>query len=346
MPRTTRHFTIILGAGASKAANVGRRTPPLDFEFISEAFELFNTVGRGRAGVADWRKLKGKLKSAGIKADSSLKRMRLEQLSTYLEARANMPSLQHAAGAPAHYEKALIALSHVICRTLEEMNGTKPCDLHKQLFNYVDPKCVLTFNYDLIADQTLMKMGRLAWHTKRYCGGSLKIATGNSSYFRPRPKRRLRRSIPLLKLHGSINWATHERGGGYSLFARWPLEGDLRYPRPPTKPLIVAPVASKIEIQLSLRQLWQEASKQLRMSPGWIIWGYSFPDLDTITKVLFRTALARNRRPKPLIIINPDGGVVGRIKDALGTKVKVQHFTSVERFLFDSEVLVFNNQNV
>ncbi len=344
MPIKLKNYSIILGAGASKGADVGDRSPPLDSEFLSQAFSLFNKSGRGAAGISDWRDLKKKLKSAGIKTDASLKRMKLEQLSTYLEARANMPALQHSAGKPAKYSKAMTALAQVICRTLEATNGTRHCPIHESLFKLTNPTCIITFNYDLIADQTLVGMNKLAWHKKIYCGGSLRIFRGSRSYTQSRPNRRSRGCVPLLKLHGSMNWVAHQRGGNHSLYTRGPSEKDIRYPSPPPHPLIVAPVASKIEIRKdSLLDIWKEAGRLLRKSPGWIIWGYSFPDLDTVTRVLFRTAIARNRKPKPVIVINPDAGVVDRIKDTLGDKVRVRHFPSIERLLLEQRVLEFSD---
>src|SRR5262245_23728294 len=118
-----------------------------------------------------------------------------------------MPSLQAKVGRPADYAKALIALTDVICRTLWKSNGTKACRLHRMLFESINPKAVVSFNYDLIADQTLVAMRRLAWHREEYAGGGLKIRQiENKGYTRARPVRKMPKAVPLLKLHGSMNW--------------------------------------------------------------------------------------------------------------------------------------------
>jgi hypothetical protein len=101
----------------------------------------------------------------------------------------------------------------------------------------------------------------------------------------------------------------------------------------------VPPVASKIQIaQPELGKQWKAAVKLLKDAPSWVIWGYSFPPTDTIAHVLFRTALARHRKAKPVLVLNPDSGVAGRVKDVC-RKVRVERYGSVERFLLDEQRL-------
>jgi hypothetical protein len=140
-------------------------------------------------------------------------------------------------------------------------------------------------------------------------------------------------------LHGSINWEAHTTGGGFSLLCSAKPDGSLRYPGPPTNPLVVPPVAAKLDIRAgALRTSWTRAAKLLRDAPGWIVWGYSFPQTDTVTQVLCRTALARNKKPKRVVVINPDVGVGSRMNELLA-KVRVESWLSIERFLFDLEGL-------
>lgn len=334
-------YAIILGAGASCGAAVGQSAPPLDAEFLAVAQRVMGS-GKKKRGDPDkmaWVALCGALKKAGIRK-SEISTYRLELLSTYLEARANMPSLQHKVGSPADYEKALEELANVICRTLVRTNGTKACLLHRALFETVSPHCIVNFNYDLIADQTLQLMNSLSWAKNSYAGTSLYITpqTGKP-YTRQVPDRRFRNSISYLKLHGSINWQAHERGRSFSLtVSEMPIANTLlQYSGPPPKPMVVPPVAAKMDIRSgSIRDLWKSAAASLRSAPGWIIWGYSFPTTDTVTQVLCRTALGKNKKPKPVIIINPDLSVGHRVKTILNNvRIKGQ-WNSVERFLFDA----------
>lgn len=332
-------YAVILGAGASFGASVGRTAPPLDGPFLAVARQVLK---KNSADKKAWRKLVGSLEKAGIR-DQDISNYRLEQLSTYLEARANMPSLQAKVGKPADYTKALEQLSQVICRTIEQTNGTKSCPIHRAVFDRVNPGCVITFNYDLIADQTLLAMDKLSWSKKEYAGSSLIIQPSSGKpYNSKKPKHRLPDAIRYLKLHGSINWQAHKKGDGFSLtLGGLPdTSKQFYYPGPPEDPMVVPPVAAKMQIRRgAIRELWSSASTALRTAPGWIIWGYSFPLTDTVTQVLCRTALAKHKKPKPIIVINPDMGVSERIRGVL-QKVRVRnHWSSVERFLLDAEAI-------
>jgi hypothetical protein len=136
------------------------------------------------------------------------------------------------------------------------------------------------------------------------------------------------------------------RGDGFRLSGCRLPENDrqpFNYLRVPTNPYIIPPVAAKIEIkQAQLRLRWGQAVRHLHDAPGWIMWGYSFPPTDTISQVLFRTALARNRKPKPVIVINPDASVANRVVEVC-RKVTVKHYSSIERFLMDEDVLDFSD---
>ena len=334
-----RRFAIILGAGASHGALGTKKRPPLDTDFLATARRVLCKSGRRDLGAVAWGDLREALEAAGLR-ESDVIKGRLEHLSTYLEARVNMPGIQHGAGRPADYAKALTALLRVICFTLVRTGGTEACPLHRALFELVEPSCVLTFNYDLIADQSIQALNRLSWYGKSYCGSSISVnAATQKRYLRPPPIKRLRNVIPLMKLHGSIHWQAHKRGGGFNLWLDEIPDASLIYSTPPDRPLVVPPVAAKMTIQKgSLRRFWSQAAKHLREAPGWIIWGYSFPKTDTVTHMLCREALTSNRRPKPVIVINPDPGVAENVKASL-RKIRVLHWVSVERFLLDHHKL-------
>lgn len=115
---------VILGAGASRGARVdGQRTPPLDTEFLSVAGNVFRHLrgnGRNRKPVRAWREFQTHLSAAGLKYEE-IKSWRLEQLSTFLEARSNLPGLQLSAGRPRKYAQALAKLKEVVGHTLVKL---------------------------------------------------------------------------------------------------------------------------------------------------------------------------------------------------------------------------------
>jgi hypothetical protein len=342
-----RRGVIILGAGASKGARVtGKRTPPLDGDFLDTAAEYFSRKrarGKGRAQVKVWNDFGRRLRSAHLDF-SEIRHWRLEQLSTFLEARANLTGMQLNQGRPREHANALEALKVVVCHVLQVQGGTYSCDLHKALFRLVAPRAVLSFNYDIIADQSLAELGLLNWRSAQYrCARVAAVPTSNTrtktKYVALHAKRNAG-GIPLLKLHGSMHYEELLRGPGFRLSGvALPnaQTAGFNYLRVPSRPFLIPPIASKIGIaQLALRERWYAALDHLHDAPLWILWGYSFPITDTISQVLFRTALSNNRKSKPVIVINPDASVVARVREVC-RKVNIEYYPSMERFLMDNK---------
>ena len=345
-----RHAVIVLGAGASKGARVaGGKTPPLDTNFLEIASDYFrgkHARGQNKDKVEAWARFKSHLRRAGIEF-SAVKGWRLEQLSIFLEARASLKGLQLGPGRPRNLQKALEALKVLVCHVLQSEGGTRACDLHKKLFELVNPSTVISFNYDLIADQSMIEVGLLDWKSREYRGAKYaSIPTEHGTLYRYIQARHKAGCVPLLKLHGSMHWEKLHRGDGFRLAGcRLPDDHNptFHYLEVPAEPYIVPPVAAKIEIkQAELRSRWRLAIARLHEAPTWIIWGYSFPETDTISHVLFRAALARNRRKKPVLIINPDMSVGARVLE-ICPKVSVRQYPSMERWLLDNGQLSINN---
>lgn len=348
--KITHRPVLVLGAGASFGAYISdgtrngieTRTPPLDSDFFKAAKRAFGIKGASGPQFTAWREFRKALVSVGIN-EKRLMTLRLEELATYLEARTQL-AVQHTSGRPYQYEKALKLLKQVICFTLKETNGTKYCRHLRQVISLLDPVAIVTFNYDLIAEQTLLKMKKFNWSAHSYCS-SQKIELVSKAGRRktaPIDKRvRPAQAIPVLKLHGSINWKSIRRQG-IRKNQRVVLAGmrsypsqELDYSRPPAEALIVPPVASKTEIKDELKHVWRIATRHLRDSSRWVVWGYSFPWTDTVTSVLMRTALWNHRGGfKPLWIINPDSKVSDNAKRIL-EKVRVEQWYSIERFILE-----------
>lgn len=340
---------VILGAGASKGALIkGDKTPPLDSDFLSTAERIFQgrrASGINRAMVSSWKNFKRQLNRAGLHF-TEVKSWRLEQLSTYLEARTNLPSLQLYQGKPREYRDALDSLKNMVGHVLMATGGVEPCTLHEMLFRSIQPNAVISFNYDIIADQTLLKIKKLNWKIKNYRGARfarIVDAEGEAAYYEPIYSESMKGAIPLVKLHGSMHWENLNRGDGYRLSGVALPDAELntfKVFEVPSVPYIIPPVAAKMEVKNGpLKEYWQSAVDWLYEADAWIIWGYSFPQTDTITQVLFRTALSRHRNAKkPVYVINPDYAVRQRVIDVC-RKVEVKQYTSIERFLIELDAL-------
>jgi hypothetical protein len=264
-----------------------------------------------------------------------------------LEARSHLKGLQLGQGRPREHARALELLKIVVCHVLQLEGGTKTCELHKRLFAEVDPTAVISFNYDLIADQSLLALNKLNWHGADYkCATHALVPSDNGRISYKLIRRQADRDrVPLLKLHGSIHYEQLRRGTGFRLSGVQLPSGatpTFTYEKVPKVPYLIPPVASKIEIkQQELRDRWYAALDHLHDAPLWIVWGYSFPQTDTISQVLFRTALARNRKKKPVLIVNPDSLVARRVEDVC-VKVRTEHYASMERLLFELGAMSFS----
>ncbi len=337
-------YALVIGAGASFSSHGGEGRPPLDLDFLKRSKQNLGSAKIGSPPRQAWDAFIRRLSLVGLNERWYLSH-RLEQLTTYLEARGALQSLQLKQGRPAQYEETLAALKKVICWTLMRSGGLESCPLHKKIVLSINPSSIVSFNYDLIMDQTLFDLRRLPYWLKEYAGASLFVPNGNTSghYSRPLPDWSEGREIPYFKLHGSINWREHVRRDGYAAVlgryssdetARWE-GGALKLEEPPESPMIVPPIAAKMNFRSdSLKGMWKNAAKLLKAAPGWIFWGYSFPPTDTLTHVMLRIALVNNRKKKPIIVVNPDPSLVERIEGILQKVNVVGHFNSAEHFLF------------
>jgi hypothetical protein len=342
-----RRAAVVLGAGASRGAKVvGGRTPHLDADFLAATWEHFRhgkPDGKDRAGVLAWKALRTHLLHAGLK-EKEVSRWRLEQLSTFLEARASLSSLKLNQGHPYDFHKALESLKIVVCHMLLADGGTHACELHTALFQSLSPSVVISFNYDIIADQSLLSLEELAWKQPDYRCARVAQVISQSGAPRSQPLERRSKKFgsPLIKLHGSMHYEAQLKGRGYRLSGiRLPnaKRSTFDYVQVPARPFLIPPVAAKTEIGAGiLNARWKAALDYLHNAPSWVIWGYSFPLTDTIAQVLFRTALERNRKPKPVVVVNPDVTVATRVKEVC-RKVEITHFSSMERFMLDEREL-------
>ena len=344
---------LIVGAGASKGAQVsGVRTPPLDAEFLRVAKNLFggkgNAKGLKKEGRAEWKGLLDSLKGIGIKADV-LPSWRLETLATYLEARSQV-KFENKSGRPEKYSNLLESLNRIVCYVLSLNGGLDTCPIHESMIANIKPNSIVSFNYDLILDQTLHKMGKLNWASHQYSPSPTASTREKQKFTTKRWLKNKRRptqaGIPLYKLHGSMHWQKKAKDELHYIAGvkNFPPDSKFEYVKPPERPFIIAPVAAKISIP-ELQNVWKEAHKSLRAASCWIIWGYSFPQTDTITSVLLKTCVKDAKgKQKRVIIINPDYTVSARVK-ALLDKVKVEQFSSASDFLLKYGCLKFVDTN-
>jgi hypothetical protein len=197
---------------------------------------------------------------------------------------------------------------------------------------------VITFNYDLVMEAALHYVG---------LGYNYALPDDASP---PSP-----RSIPLLKLHGSINWyfcekcqavfdaRTYEHGLSSvgEGRARMSLAGPgahrcSQLPTSPT-PVIVPPSWDKSRYQNSLRDVWRRASAVLAAADEIFVIGYSLPEADSFFRYLFALGTQSRTRVHRLFVVNPDQAVRPKFERFIGQGLR-PHLVFADNGLFEKSV--------
>lgn len=149
------------------------------------------------------------------------------------------------------------------------------------IFKETADVCVLTTNYDILAERGLrMKprpsLPRPGFH---YEDGPEQLKGRGFPVYRSKPPI-TEGTVPLLKLHGSVSWSFSGNGIDRYHDCRPAIRGDAA---------IIAPVPEK-NIPSVFRPIWDRAATALAKSDIWIVVGYSFPEYDEAINKLFRSS--------------------------------------------------------
>jgi len=141
---------------------------------------------------------------------------------------------------------------------------------------------VITFNYDMVLEKSVIKeLGSINY--------GFGIIRGLWEFSNPL-------GIPLVKLHGSLNWLRCPECDRLEIFDK-PVAHVFRRERCGGRckgykePVIVPPVQNKEEYLGPKNQLWRKARGLLLNADRVIIVGYSLPDLDIAAQELLRSSL-------------------------------------------------------
>lgn len=178
-----------------------------------------------------------------------------------------------------------IYLQNDICSNYESMHNIIQQNTGVNFLGYI------TFNYDLLLEQSLEKLGK-QYH---YLGVNVDIFDGYYKNYRP--------SFLILKLHGSLNWELFSRGDDIifkekSVKPTYPENSNTANEY--IEPGIVPPTILKEEINSEynesnpLKRLlinqWKYAIQLLSKADKVIIVGYSFPETDYHVHRIFQIA--------------------------------------------------------
>lgn len=186
-------------------------------------------------------------------------------------------------------------------RPLDSLLGSKLTEFNNNL-------TIITTNYDLNIESACYILGRPCNPTiplDRLTALSLKVGELYSTT-----------GIPLLKLHGSVNWV--EGSGGKimiddNLVKSAFSSNQIPIPRaclndfnPGDYPVIIPPSFLKPDLIDPMKIIWKEAAKALSESHYIAFIGYSFPQSDKEMKYFLATALTFNSNLRKIFIVDPN----------------------------------------
>ena len=317
----------ILGAGASKAAGA-----PLIGDFLDRASELHKKGEVGDHASDFARVFSGISKLQAVHSKAELDLNNIEAVFAAFDMGKLVGRLPGLEGD--EINQTLVSLKRLIVVTLE---FTTQCQVREGQIrpdetyaNFVEllerlqtsgHSCsVITFNYDIALDYALHFLN--ARHD--YC-----LSEGEE-----------RDGMPLLKLHGSINWARCGQCerivpwrlgtlGTSDLFGvklmRLNLGTDLRNAglsccgkEVVPEPVLVPPTWNKSGYQGSLVNVWRQAAKELSEAENIVVSGYSLTETDCFFRFLFAVGAVGTTMVKRFWVFDPDStGAVNRRFHAL-----------------------------
>jgi hypothetical protein len=164
---------------------------------------------------------------------------------------------------------------------------------------------LITFNYDTLVEEALEEL-KLQYH---YGFGKKSFDSHRTSV-----AKNIEGAIPVLKLHGSVNWGRKGQGRGrsFTAFGRY---SDLRKDSASVE--IVPPTWKKV-FEGQLEYVWGEAVTALGSATRIIVIGFSMPETDMHFKYLMAAGLKDNISLRKICFVNPESAkLMERASDVL-----------------------------
>ena len=290
-------ISVFLGAGFSLLGGVPLASQLFDEQPLVDVISRENLIECVLGGWEDWKHQKGGTP---------------EEYLAYLEANPGK-----------HWFTAVKYVALVVTLGMRRVSigGQRPTVTHHSLnlaprieehedfwtaiFRRTTDVCVLTTNYDILAERGLRlkprpRIPRPGFH---YEDGPEKLKGGLSGIFHSRLLN-AEGTVPLLKLHGSVSWSLNGNRIDRYHDCRPAIRGDAA---------IIAPVTEK-SVPSVFQPIWDHAASALAKSDIWIIVGYSFPEYDITINKLFQSTAKHGTR---VHIMNPDPEAFRRAESLL-----------------------------
>ena len=322
------NVVFVLGAGCSKQCGA-----PLMADFLDVASNLHST-GKVSDKAPYFEKV---FKAIGalqvVHSKSQLDLNNIESVFTAFEIANTIGKLPSFS--PEEIPSVIASLKEVIVTTLEQtikfptresyIDAPPPYKAFVELLQYIISDAtpthtvsVITFNYDILIDMALYR-------------ARIGIDYGLDSDSSPR-------YLPLLKLHGSLNWASSSKDGSViplqlgDYLQKYHIMGfqdisDCRIPigtqlkeyfskhtdiEVEAEPIIVPPTWNKAEHHQILSQVWGRAAKELGEAEYIFIIGYSLTETDVFFRLLYALGTVGNTPLRKIEVFNPDDSMATR----------------------------------
>lgn len=200
--------------------------------------------------------------------------------------------------------------------------------------NVLDQVSIVSFNYDVGLD-----------HALYYHGVPYDYCINNTRH----------NTLKLLKLHGSVNWATTSGNDIYpwdmnDLLGRFnwssygagavhlPVVSNLNLFQPKfglsvqRYPVIVPPTWNKTDYHSSIANVWKTAAKELHDAEHIFVLGYSLPTTDQFFHLLFALGTESPTVIRKFWVLNPDEQVSQRFQEKLGHHLKERYSFFGQKF--------------
>ena len=268
-----------------------------------------------------------------------------------------------ASQAAAAFRALIRAVNAELSSSTNRMPASTDSDVYriltKELAHGVplDDIAIVTFNYDLQIEKSLEALETNGDTTTDgvalnfpYCYGlpEPKMTSPNRSTDLFRVGTESLRGVPLLKLHGSLNWYSTHNSRNPSVDALLRTSRAIRITRRREPnigmtlngtrktyafPVVIPPVLNKSAIlPTGFGQVWTSAENHLEKSEKVIVFGYSCPPFDFEAANLIARTLRASSSLQSISVIDPNPDTVTRYANLCRAR-RIMYFDSSESYL-------------
>ena len=166
---------------------------------------------------------------------------------------------------------------------------------------------IITFNYDTVVEDSLLASG-----------------VGPNYGFGQHEWKEVSSELPVLKLHGSVNFVSDDSGATARVIDQEFLELTTDRYYSEGVPLLIPPTWNKGALVGTMQQIWAKASAAIREASHIRFIGYSLPDTDLSFRYLLATSLSKNHDLRSVIVLDPDEETQQRYRAFISTVLATQ----------------------